>query len=121
MIYTTYFAKLKKLPDTVVPIAICKYIPEGLRLSCYQYQELAPHYDFFKEYKHTGDIEKFTKCFKERVLAKLDPHYVVKSLTDWVGGKDIAFVCYEKPTDFCHRQLVAAWLREAGYECEEFV
>ncbi len=120
MIYTTYFAKLKKLPETVVPIAICKWIPEGLRLSCYHYLELAPRPDFFLEYKHTGDTERFIKCYNEQVLAKLDPHYIVNALTDWVGGKDIAFVCYEKPTDFCHRHLVAAWLNQAGYKVEEF-
>jgi uncharacterized protein (DUF488 family) len=33
---------------------------------------------------------------------------------------NIALVCYEKPTDFCHRHLVADWLKEHGYECEEF-
>lgn len=120
MIYTTYFAKLKKLPDSIVPIAICKWIPEGLRTSCYHYQELAPHTDFFLDYKHTGDTEQFVTCYKEKVLAKLDPHHTVQALTKWVGDKDIAFVCYEKPTDFCHRHLVANWLRNAGYDCEEF-
>ena len=121
MIYTTYFAKLKKLPETIVPIAICKWIPEGLRLGCYHYLELAPRPDFLLEYKRTGDTEKFTKCYNEQVLAKLDPHRLVEALIDWVGGKDIAFVCYEKPADFCHRHLVADWLRNAGYDCEEFV
>ena len=121
MIYTTYFAKLKKLPENVVPIAICKWIPEGLRLSCYHYLELAPNTDFFNEYKRTGDAEKFTKCYNEQVLAKLDPHHIVLALTDWVGDKDIALVCYEKSTDFCHRHLVADWLRNAGYDCLEFV
>lgn len=119
MIYTTYFAKLKKLPENTVPIAICKWVPEALRLSVYQYLELAPSADFFHEYKRTGDTEKFTECYKERILSKLNPHYVVKALTDWVGGKDIALVCYEKSTDFCHRHLVADWLREAGYAVNE--
>lgn len=31
----------------------------------------------------------------------------------------IALLCYEKPDDFCHRHLVADWLRKNGYECEE--
>jgi hypothetical protein len=35
-------------------------------------------------------------------------------------GKDIALVCYEKPEDFCHRHLVAEWLKKFGYCCEEF-
>jgi uncharacterized protein YeaO (DUF488 family) len=120
MIYTTYFAKLKKLPENVVPIAICRYVPEGLRLSCYRYFELAPNPDNLLEYKRTGDIEKFTRNYKEQILDKLDPHGLVRDLTRWVGNKDIAFVCYEKSTDFCHRHLVAEWLRYNGYACEEF-
>lgn len=119
MIYTTYFAKLKKLPENIVPIAICRYVPEGLRHSCYRYFELAPNPDSLMDYKRTGDIEKFIRCYNEQILARLDPHGLINDLTRWVGGKDIAFVCYEKSTDFCHRHLVADWLRSAGYTCEE--
>ena len=32
----------------------------------------------------------------------------------------IALICYEKPTDFCHRHLVADWLNKNGIECEEW-
>ena len=44
-VYTSYFAKLKKLPDTIVPISICGKAPDwytGL-----QYKKLAPKYGFF--------------------------------------------------------------------------
>ena len=120
MIYTTYFAKLKKLPENVVPVAICRYVPDGLRLSCYRYFELAPNPNTLMDYKRTGDTEKFTKEYNEQILAKLDPHGLVCDLTKFVGNKDIAFVCYEKSTDFCHRHLVADWLCKAGYECKEW-
>ena len=49
MIYTTYFAKLKKLPDNVIPISICGKAPGwygGL-----QYKKLAPKYDFLSNGK----------------------------------------------------------------------
>ena len=32
----------------------------------------------------------------------------------------IALICYEKSEDFCHRHLVAYWLKCNGYECEEY-
>jgi SAM-dependent methyltransferase len=32
----------------------------------------------------------------------------------------IALICYEKPSDFCHRHLVADWLNENGIECKEW-
>jgi uncharacterized protein YeaO (DUF488 family) len=118
MIYTTYFAKLKKLPENVVPIAICRYVPKGL--NCYRYFELAPNPDTLLDYKHTGDIEKFTKDYKEQILARLDPCGLVDDLMKLIGNKNIALGCYEKSTDFCHRHLVADWLRNAGYACEEW-
>ena len=119
MIYTTYFAKLKKLPDDVVPIAICQWLPEQLRSSCFHYRELAPDVNTFMEYKHTGDAERFTDSYLRNTLARLDPHYIVPALRKWVGDKDFALVCYEKSSDFCHRHLVADWLRSAGYEVSE--
>ena len=36
------------------------------------------------------------------------------------GDEDIALICYEKPSDFCHRHLVAEWFRNHGHNCEEW-
>lgn len=120
MIYTTYFAKLKKLPDNIVPIAICQWVPEALRSSCFHYRELAPDVDTLMSYKRTGDVKQFTESYTKNTLARLDPHYTATALRRWVGDKDFALVCYEKPTDFCHRHLVAAWLSNAGLPSEEY-
>ena len=124
MIYTTYFAKLKSLPKEIVPISICGKAPAGYK--GLQDKRLAPKYDFFMEWKRTGDNDYYIKCFKEQVLDKLNADDVVFELSDTVHyiygtDMDIALVCYEKPTDFCHRHLVAKWLREHGYRCEEYI
>jgi hypothetical protein len=123
MIYTTYFAKLKSLPRDVIPIAICSKPPAGYQGPTYR--ALAPKYDFFIQWKNTKDNEYFTKCYKEQVLVPLNPVKVVADLYYQIGKPpcscDIALVCYEKTTDFCHRHLVANWLREQGYSCEEFI
>lgn len=123
MIYTTYFAKLKSLPKHIIPIAICGKAPNGY--NGLSYRAVAPKYDFFMQWKATGDNDYYIKCFKEQVLDTLNPAKVVADLYYQIGmapcSCDIALVCYEKPTDFCHRHLVAEWLREHGYECEEFV
>ncbi len=45
MIYTTYFAQLRNLPENIIPVSICGKVPnwyKGL-----QYKKLAPKYDFF--------------------------------------------------------------------------
>lgn len=120
MIYTSYFAKLRSLPDSVVPIAICAKTPEWFIGA--SYRKLAPHYDCLMNYKKFGDVEKFTETYKEQVLSELDASKVVNELRDMLLDEtnDIALICYEKPTDFCHRQLVAEWLRSNGVECKEW-
>jgi len=122
MIYTTYFAKLRSLPKNIIPIAICAKPPVGYRGPAYR--QLAPHYDFYSQYKVSGDREYFEQCYNNLVLKDLNPTKVIADLYGLVGKSycdgDIALVCYEKATDFCHRHLVAYWLQENGYKCEEF-
>lgn len=122
MIYTTYFAKLKKLPENVKPIAICAKPPNGYTGPIYR--ALAPKYDFFTKYKITKDAEEFTENYIGQVLNQLNPARVVAELYYQLGLApnvcDIALVCFEKSSDFCHRHLVADWLYKAGYECKEW-
>ena len=47
---------------------------------------------------------------------RIDIKSSVWSSLDW----HIALICYEKPTDFCHRHLVADWLNNNGIKCEEY-
>lgn len=122
MIYTTYFAKLRFLPKDVIPVAICAKPPKGYQGA--EYRMLAPHYSFYSKYKEDGDESYFTLCYKDQVLRNLNPTRVVADLyysasKNYCDG-DIALVCYEKATDFCHRHLVAEWLRDNGFQCEEF-
>ncbi len=132
MIYTSYFAKLKSLPDNVVPVSICGKVPDWYK--GLQYKKLAPKYGFFMEWKENRNNEYYIKCYKEQVTDRLNPKSVVEELDDLllssVSGIDckidsmavpqIALICYEKPTDFCHRHLVAEWLNQNGFKCEEY-
>ena len=123
MIYTSYFAKLNKLPKDIIPISICGKAPnwyDGL-----QYKKLAPKYEFFMEWKKNHDNDYYVKCYNEQVLNKLNPTNVYNELLHLCTSvkliePTICLVCYEKPSDFCHRHLVAKWLTENGYSCEEY-
>ena len=131
MIYTSYFAKLKSLPEYIIPISICGKAPDWYK--GLQYKKLAPKYDFFMEWKKNHDNDYYIKCFKEQVLDKLNVDDVVKELdsllidvtttlnykVDSMLVPRIALVCYEKPSDFCHRHLVADWLNKNGISCKE--
>ena len=123
MIYTSYFAKLKSLPENVIPIAICGKVPEwynGL-----QYKKLAPKYDFFMKWKENHDNDYYIECFNEQVLDTLKSEVVVAELSKMAVNANnnfehICLICYEKPSDFCHRHLVADWLNEEGFTCKEW-
>ena len=126
MIYTSYFAKLRSLPKDIIPISICAKAPSwynGL-----QYKQLAPSYDILMKYKQDGDVEDYTINFYKNILGRLNPAETVFNLCKLASGgedldyyhKDICIICYEKPLDFCHRHLVAEWLRKYGYECNEW-
>lgn len=134
MIYTSYFAKLKSLPNNIVPISICAKAPawyKGL-----QYKKLAPKYDFFMEWKRTHNNDYYIKCFKEQVTDQLNVYKTVYELYEKIGiyldeegisfssesanEKHICLICYEKPVDFCHRHLVAKWLNDNDFKCKEW-
>lgn len=124
MIYTSYFAKLKSLPENIIPISICGKAPDWYK--GLQYKKLAPKYGFFMEWKKNHDNNYYIKCFSEQILDKLNVLTVMRDLIDLVNstedhiGKEIALICYEKPSDFCHRHLVAEWLNSNGIQCKEW-
>ena len=73
---------------------------------------LAPDWDDVKRHKETGDTILFTKHY----LAKLDKLGIDKVLSVLTDGD--VLLCYEKPGDFCHRHILASWLREHGVTIE---
>lgn len=133
MIYTSYFAKLKSMPDNIIPISICGKAPSGY--NGLQYKKLAPKYNFFIEWKQNHNNDYYIKCYKEQVLKTLDAIKVSKELDDMLvsytasigynidlqQSPQIALICYEQPEDFCHRHLVADWLNKNGILCKEYI
>lgn len=118
-IYTSYFAKLKKLPSDVVPISICAKPPAWY--SGLQYKRVAPTYNILMKYKGDHNEADYIEQFNVVVLNRLNPKAVVDELSKLSGGVDkIALLCFEKSSDFCHRHLVAKWLTDNGYPCEEW-
>ena len=117
-IYTSYFAMMRNFPKNIVPIAICAKPPawyDGL-----VYKKLAPSFDILMQYKHQPNVELYTQRFVSEIINNLDFKKVIKELEQLSGGKDIALLCFEKPSDFCHRQLVSKHMNELGYNVSEF-
>lgn len=72
-----------------------------------EYKKLAPKYGFFKKYKEDGDIDAYTESYYAEVLDELDPKEVYEEL-----GEDAVLLCWEPYNKFCHRFLVAEWLKK---------
>lgn len=138
MIYTTYFANLKKLDRKIsCPIAICGKSPKGYR--GLEYKKLAPKYWFFKEWKESRDNDFYITNFCKEVLEPLKAEEVVEDFRILINNVygcniakdieegykwwervpfDIYLVCYEKD-GFCHRHLVADWFNKNEIKIEE--
>lgn len=133
-LYTTYFANIKNLADNIIPISISLKSPASW--SGAEFKKLAPPYSLLKTYKEAImsniiDINNvfvyYNKRYNELVLSKLDAALVLNELKLIAAERalcddyDIALVCYEKPTDFCHRQLVCEWFNNNNIECKEYI
>lgn len=118
-IYTSYYAKSKKIPEDIVKISIAGGAPKGY--SGLQYKKVAPKYGFFMKWKENHDNDFYIKHFNSEVLNTLNAQDVYKDLERLSNGKDCVLLCYEKPEDFCHRHLVADWLnKELNIDVQEW-
>ena len=109
MIFTSNFKISGRLPQAV---AISLGVPRGWRGR--RYKALAPPRDLIK----IMEPEKFIRLYRAQVLDSLDPMQVIREM----GGDNFVMVCWEPPGEFCHRRVVAAWLRKhTGVLVEEFI
>ncbi len=108
MIFTSNFKIAGHLPQAV---AISLGVPRGWRgARCIV---LAPPRPLIK----IMDEATFIPLYRAQVLDKLDPPKIIQDL----GGDNFIMLCWEAPGEFCHRRVVAAWMRkEMGVLVEEF-
>ncbi len=111
MLYTSYFAKVKEVPN---PIAISGGVPD--RYKGERYKDLAPSWDLVGNYK-TGKIseDRYREIYTEEVLDYLTPERVISELPE-----ECTLLCWEVSGEFCHRHIVADWLRAGGYFIQEW-
>lgn len=117
-LYTTYFSRVRALPETIVPISIALWPPQGWNYPCIAF--LAPPRSLLTKYRADNDWNAYVDKYQSSVLDKYKPEAVVQHIMELTGGKDAALVCYERPEKDCHRHLVADWLQKAGYHIKEW-
>lgn len=112
MIYTSYFAKYRGENG----VSIARTQPTKNGEPYYPEMELlSPPKWLLQDYK-SGDVteQEFKHYYHNLVLRGLSPVAIGKAL------EGLVMLCWEKPGDFCHRHIVADWLRKAGYEVKEW-
>lgn len=112
MIYTSYFAAMRKMtPEQQAKcMSIARFTPKGVNIPINTM--LVPHWDILKKYKEDKDTDSFTTAYSKQLEA-LNPH----TIADTMNGRIL--LCYEKSEDFCHRHILVKWFRKNGYKCEE--
>ena len=98
------------MPDGYTAIGISRGPPRGRR-GYRMYAALAPG-AWFREVDERTFIERYMAH-----LAGLDAGQVLRDLTRLADGNVPALLCFEKPPPdaaWCHRGLVAAWLKDAA-------
>lgn len=116
-IYTSYFARTNKIPEEFTKIGIARYLPEFFAKdeSCHWMPALAPSPELLRTGKNNQDKSEYIRRYKAEVLGVLNPDEVVKHI-----GHNGVLMCYEREGDFCHRNLIADWLRDHGYDVSEY-
>lgn len=119
-LYTSYFARVKKLNEMGFNNLVCVagYAPKFFFdwPNAKFFPDLAPRKDWWREWHDSGlGNDWYEQKYRETVLSKLNPNKVVEEL-----GDNAVMICYEKPSDFCHRHIIANWIKEnTGIEVEE--
>lgn len=117
-IYTSYFGNSKKLQQAGIKvIGISLYPPRwfnGISL-----KQVAPTRSIL--FANGQTQEEYTRRYRSEVLSQQDMQQFLKTVEQASGGQDVALCCYEKPEDFCHRHILADWIKEKlGIEISEY-
>lgn len=118
MIYTGNFCHVQQYEQAgLTPVSIAGHAPDYYK--GIQFKILAPKYTWWKEWhdKHLSN-DWYRAKYQETVLNKLNPKVIANRLQSF--GDDIVLLCYERPSDFCHRQLVADWFCSSGIPVYEY-
>lgn len=87
-------------------ICIARYAPRNTPAGYRMYKTLAPG-DWF----NSVSTSQYIELYESEILGRLDARQVWNELHAITGGQEPILLCWEKPGEFCHRQLVARWFR----------
>ena len=118
-IYTSYFANIRRLPDNFCPISIARSPIKGW--NGVSYLNVAPLLTTISKHKSgLSTEEEYTEEYTETILSQTTPVKVVDELLRLADGKIPCLICYEALGKFCHRHILADWLRGDKVNVQEY-
>jgi uncharacterized protein YeaO (DUF488 family) len=105
-------------------IVISRAVPRGIEAGYRRYPKLAPG-SWFKNPEYKNDQAAYRERYIAEILAPLDPEEVWEQLHQLAGDEEPILLCWEplkKPSEWCHRRMVAEWFEKAlGVTVPEYV
>jgi len=136
--YTSYYGNFRNIPQDILCIGISRSFPDYFRTTSipnFMYTPrniLAPSAELLAGIKGgTVSEEEYKREYLQSLIETLDRKFgscdsyfqqMEDEFSRPIGGvqfKGVAFLCWEKPGQFCHRHILAALMRHYGYEVEE--
>lgn len=107
-IYTGYYQKRSEYNG--IKVAISRTLPIGWMSLVYQ--SFAPSYKLLTSYReHRINKEDFENLYLNEIN-KLNKKEVYEYFNELLQYDNIVLLCYERPYQFCHRHILAKWLKE---------
>lgn len=118
MYYTSYFANIKNIDKTKYQlVSISNQKPAFCDDSVLDWSFLGPWKQLLLDYKTDMiDEKEYIRLYKENLEAMwsgIEKWFIINE------NKNIVMLCYEGPDKFCHRHILADFLKEHGFECKE--
>lgn len=107
-LYTSYFAAIPKIrahfPELKI-ISIARTTPHWVKVDG-KAPELFPTAELLSAFKKDGDEKKYKRIYAEEVLDLLSQRATLSKYRGCV------LCCWEGSGKFCHRHLVAKWIKK---------
>lgn len=112
--YTSNYARSAQHP---LAVAISASPPDWYHGK--KFQLLAPTWEMINDYK-SGRIN--SKDYASKYITLLEQRDITAFDIVEIFPDGTRFLCYEAPGDFCHRRVLADWIKErTGMEVTEFI
>ena len=122
LVKTSYFGRLRSLgPSGYYLVRVCNRAPSGIAFDADLLPVIPGWQQLVVPYKEGVITEaeyeaRYLRCLdgrREEILA------AVGDIIRKAGEREPLLLCFEKPPQFCHRHILAGWLRREGLDVEE--